>query len=633
MPFSDRPGACPTLHDFVLVGPGVKSRLLPSENIMLAFASAREAREYLPALYFGMPKLKPDKAREMLPIAEGSARRDVFSPWMRVVVAHLLLQAGDSRGSAALNNILQAEGGDFTEWISISSYLYDVGRQDLGDAAFDRGYRDLLQRGYDPRLTQSIYQRFALFASTRTRPLTLFDLPVDQVERIFRLGPYTEFGWIIWNEYASVLERRRQAGAQLWHARSQEARQYAPALLASAAARFDRVILLPLAVMPGVIIFIVVVSNRYTAQRRADLEAGRRKYAIPLFSNLTYWSRAERWALLLMAVLGWATMGVAGLDAAAFMRAFRAPITSQNGTYDGPIVRGHFQSLPASPERDLLLAMSYQQGGDSRRAEDLYRRLPQYAESWNNLGAILKRRTREQEAREAFQRALQIDPQLHEARLNLDGSTPDLWTELHKRYVPVRPMLAIARPQQLQAAYRGGSHWRPLAWSALRGPFWVANGGLVWMFVDMKIAVVTIVGYYFSQAFWVGSLFFALLMTFVLKQRPVGEKAAARHWIVNVAFPGTGRSWHIFGGLVLAAFLVCCLALLFFVMQHSPWLLSASQMWYLRWYARSLDMSVLNPSPLVFMLPALVLFAINFGMIRRARRKLKHRARQRVRGM
>src|SRR5512146_1431955 len=125
---SGGPGACPTLHDFVLVGPGIKVRLLPAENFSLAFASVREARDHLAALYFGLPRIKPERARGRLSVAEQTAQRDPFSPWVRVVLTHLLGQAGDPRAPESMAGIPQCSGGDFTEWLPISSYLYEAGR-------------------------------------------------------------------------------------------------------------------------------------------------------------------------------------------------------------------------------------------------------------------------------------------------------------------------------------------------------------------------------------------------------------------------------------------------------------------------------------------------------------------------
>ena len=112
------------------------------------------------------------------------------------------------------------------------------------------------------------------------------------------------------------------------------------------------------------------------------------------------------------------------------------PLSATSGTFAGAATIAHFEGLPKTAERDLLLAMAYQRDGQLEKAEALYRQLPQFPESWNNLGALLKDSGKQQEAQQAFERALQLDPNIAEAKLNLGNPPSDMWTESHKRYLP-----------------------------------------------------------------------------------------------------------------------------------------------------------------------------------------------------
>src|SRR5207302_10344597 len=115
-------------------------------------------------------------------------------------------------------------------------------------------------------------------------------------------------------------------------------------------------------------------------------------------------------------------------------------------------------------------ALSFQQSGDLDQAERLYRTLPAFPEAWNNLGVILENRGRHEDAKDAFSRALRLDPDLAEAQLN-DGRRPmNPWTDQYRELLPRRPMMAVAAQQRMFDALRGRSPAMSYV-TALRGPF------------------------------------------------------------------------------------------------------------------------------------------------------------------
>ena len=157
------------------------------------------------------------------------------------------------------------------------------------------------------------------------------------------------------------------------------------------------------------------------------------------------------------------------------------PVSIGGGSYAGPANIAALESrLRASPERNLMVALALQQDGQRDKAAGLYRTLPQFPESWNNLGVILKDTGKDDEARAAFERALQLDPGLAEAALNLGRPPSNFWTELHQKYVPDRPMLTPPRGERLERALMGGSPAR-LYLRALAGPF---SGGSTMSFLS-----------------------------------------------------------------------------------------------------------------------------------------------------
>lgn len=201
--------------------------------------------------------------------------------------------------------------------------------------------------------------------------------------------------------------------------------------------------------------------------------------------NIQYWSRRERFAFFGIVCMLWFGAGLVGLSVDGFFRHILYwRLGGQMGSLASPVTVRMFESewLTPSPYRDLLLGMAYQQHGESEKAERLYRGLPHFAESWNNLGVILKIQGKDKEARQAFEKALQLDPSLSEATLNLGSPPVDLWTELHQKYLSGQPMFCPPRMDHWRQAFMGGSNAR-IFLRALLGPFAVPDPAWTFGFV------------------------------------------------------------------------------------------------------------------------------------------------------
>jgi len=236
----------------------------------------------------------------------------------------------------------------------------------------------------------------------------------------------------------------------------------------------DQFVLILLAAALALVLHSLILYARYRPQRRLDLATQRKSGSFLRFFhflNSQYWSRRERLGFFTIVFVGWFTLGLAQQYADAILNMASMPVSIGGGSYAGPVniaaLKSHFY---ASSEQDLMLAIAYQQDGQRDQAQRLYRNLPQFAESWNNLGVILKNTGKDQEARAAFEKALQLDPKLAEAALNLGRPPSDFWTEQHQIYLPGRPMLTPPRGEQVDRALLGGSPVR-LCLRALGGPF------------------------------------------------------------------------------------------------------------------------------------------------------------------
>ncbi len=424
-------------------------------------------------------KVAPEEARKIIPELEEAVRRDPWSPWFGIILGKLLRDIGDPGAKQPFEKAVQVPTTDFTELLSISGYVERVGEHEIAKIAFERGYRDFWERGNDPRMIGALIGKLILYSPWLREELGK-DSPQHReiIERTYELVPYCEAAWLAWRRYADYLEENGSpAEARVWRARAAEAEVNSWVFADVAEHRralLDRSLLLILAALLAVIVYGLILRARYGPQRRLDLAAqkqpGKSRRRFSLF-HTHYWSRRERVAFFIIVFVAWYGTGLATQAVQTVLRVAAIPIQMAMGSFAGPVTAWHLETrLPATSDRDLLLAISYQQSGENEKAERLYRRLPQFAEGWNNLGVLLKNAGKDQEARQAFERGLELDPQLAEAALNLGQPPRTMWTEFHQKYLPGRAMLAPPLIARVRATFWGGS-WAKVCLRALAGPF------------------------------------------------------------------------------------------------------------------------------------------------------------------
>ena len=458
----------------------------PAGFLMLYEVPISESESLWPISLKGAPnsKLPFERAQQILPQVEEEVRRDPFTPWFGVALGKTLTDLGDPRAKKVYEEAIDSPGTDFSELFSISAYFDGLGERDLARAAFERGYRDFWTKGNDPRLFVVLIGRLVLYrlpAAKANDPDT--PLGREYIERMYRLMPYGEAAEFAWRLYADYWRAKGQNDeARLWQARFEDTRRNGGMNWWGSergTGSLDRTLLLIPAGILAVVAYWLVLFLRYLPARRLDKAAAQRlgqgRRGFILF-NTEYWSWAERLSFFVMVLVVWIAMGVGGQYLQFALRRASMPIGAGMGNLGGPATVNRLGTdwLPASPYRDLLLAFAYQQDGQPEKAEELYRRLPQFAESWNNLGVILRSDGRNQEAKQAFEKALELDPAQAEAALNLGRPPSTLWTEMHQKYLPGRLMLAPPRGLQWDRAFLGGSMVQMYA-RALLGPFSVQD--------------------------------------------------------------------------------------------------------------------------------------------------------------
>ncbi len=481
-----------------------------------------------------------DQAQQWLNEAQNSVMRDPLSPWLRIELAHIFRELGKTEETSQLIKAAVTDGpADYTELLRLSSALKADGRKDEAERAFERGYQSFWQAGNDPRLVSALLSRLSLHFNS-------------DVTQSYLLGPWTEAAEYAWSAESEFLERSgKHQEAATWRERADEARRNSLFPMNSTLASMFRpfMLLLPAAGTAALLYFLSLL--RYVPQRRmqarADRQQGvRRRFG---FFNIEYWSRKERFCFLTIAAIGWLGTGLFGAFLETILRYSTMPLSASMGTFAGPGTIYYFENeIPKSPERDLLVAMAYQHDGQPEKAEELYRQLPQFAESWNNLGVLLKSAGKNDEARAAFERAQQIAPQQEEAHVNLDNPPMDFWSKSHQQYLPGKALLAPPTREHFIKAV-GIGQWDRLAIDALEGPL----RGIPAILGPSPFGLNLRPPGPFVVVFLLTFGFFALtvLAALFVPVRDVTQPPPRLQPIVDYLVPGTAPEWRAWGGFVL----------------------------------------------------------------------------------
>jgi len=494
-----------------------------------------------------------------------TAGHDRLSPWLRLAQAKAYRIAGDPRANDELNAIAGQPNADFSELLSASACIATLDNADLAARVFHRAYADYLSRGFEPRLFSSVFVRLMLYSLPSAPNAYSGTAPNAGMEQFYRLSPYFEWSEVVWQINAETLRSSGHADdARVWQARADDARAHSLDLRLGVQRWIDRVLLVAAASLLASLALVVALFVKYLPQRRLAVAARARGTWIPrgfaLF-NLEYWSRRERAALFVAAAVLWCAVGFVNTYNDRLFALTRMPAPIGYGSLGGPIGQAYLRSLPASPERDLLLGISAQQSGDLHQAESLYRSLPQFAESWNNLGVILAATDRSAERTDAFRRALAIDPALAEASLNSGKPPSTYWTEMHRTFVPDKPMMAPpTRTQMARAILRATSPMEILP-HALRGPFAPASTPLAATLVPRRIYPILIFNVVelsqaaaelLSSVVVIATWLLALVVVFCPARevtQPSSRVFRAASWIV----PGLSPAWSWLAGPALIA--------------------------------------------------------------------------------
>lgn len=560
-------------------------------------------------------------AAAAVPIFEDLVRRDPNAPWLRVALGKLLRDAGDPRAGRAFADVLRAQSNDFTEWFRIAAMLeyMPIPERELASAAYDRAYTDFLARDRDPRLMDNLIARMILYSPYGPKPDAVPDADRRRhLERMYQLAPVVEGSEIAWAQYASSLNARGDTeAARIWRERAAIARRESLHLgNLDIQLTYDRLLLLALGSVLAALLLSATLYLKYRPQSQlAMMSATRQRRVMSMrFLNSDYWSRRERATFLVIAVTGWIAVGLS----LPYHRVVEKAVSQhiRVGEIGGPDeVEFLLRTVPESPERDLLAAIADHTTGELADAERGYRALSQFAVSWNNLGVILARTGRAEEAHRAFAHALQIEPRLAEATLNTGGAPQDLATEMHRKYVPGTPMIAVPGREHFLRAYLG-REWTGRYWRSLMGPVTAFPPYRPDMDIGGSQVRTTVTGLLVG-VFLALSLALWTVVPFRDVTLPPGRPARMLEFVL----PGVSHSWRWAGGPVLLAFSVLVLALVLDWAVGTPYMLARLlNLGFSRAFGLpSAAINDVNPSITAIAVTLGALYLANWVLIRRDR--------------
>lgn len=509
-----------------------KVQQAPPANQMYADASQSEV---IGSSFARDRVIKAADAEKALPERENAVRRDPLSPWLRIGLGRGYAILGRPESAQTIDEGIRIESAHYSELLDIANYLEEINQHEAAKLAFERGYAEFWRQGQDPRLVSAAL----VLGSVKASPAVQRELAT----RAFAMNPWADGAAQAWEVYGKWLTANGESkeGA-LWLERAKDAREngltisYDGRYSESLAASLVRTTLLA-----GAVFYTLVLYFHYRPQRRARLDAERAAGVSRAgFFNVEYWRRSERLAFLLLVAIAWLADGFAGAalrDSSSFslrylyqMRTGMLLAFNSIQTLDAPTNR--------NPERDLLLAIAYQRDRQPAEAEKLYRSLPQFAESWNNLGVLLKNSGESEESRSAFERALELKPEFPEAEWNLGRPARGEWVKAHERYVPDKAMMTVPSREQVLRAY--GVKGRLAYWtSILNGPL---NNSEVDNFNRPEGRL--------RSGFLIFLAAGALILIFV-RPREVQVAPPKYQVILELLFPGTARIWGALGGILL----------------------------------------------------------------------------------
>jgi len=379
------------------------------------------------------------------------AERDVTNPWLHYWRGRCLAELGRAdEATAAYHAALALDTAYDNELLGMALLLDEVSEA-LGQQAFERGMRFLLERGFEPETNLSLLNVVVSYGQPE-RPLDpVQDLPRlnRQGERMLDLAPNAEGVAFL---YQGLAEANRAAGqaeeSAKWEARAREAlpfRSWGGRVAAFTGAAFNLFLACALA---GLLCLFVRGLYRWGQRRGAR--------GLARWNPFSAWGRGEIVGLLIViGVFLWASAHLVR-GTAAVVHVAGLPLGTVAGNPGHPAGVEYLAGWQGTPGGDFVYALALQKAGELERSAALYERLGT-ARATNNLGVIRWTQGRQDDARRLFERALASEPALAEAAFNLGRPADSARVARARQYGLAPPLSALPTLDMWDEAFVGKS--------------------------------------------------------------------------------------------------------------------------------------------------------------------------------
>lgn len=479
---------------------------------------------------------------------------DPTNPWFAYYRGVNLNQAGRiEEAMTAFRSALDGETAYDFELLPMANLL-DAISPELGDEAYKRGLRFLLVHGYEPEMVSSL-----LGVATHLGRFNALNLDPDGDlnrwqtlgERLWDFAPRAEWAS---GMYQALASRQQAAGhdavADLWRERADATLPYRHFGFGNRFADLTgkAIQLMVAAWLAAVASFLVKFLTTFTHLQATP--AGQR------WNPFNVWTRGEIAGFLLVLTILVGSWYVAGRGITFIANTAALPLTCVTGNTGHPESVAHFAGHANTDGGRFVFALALQKAGDTARAEEIYRTLD-HPRALNNVGVILYREGRTDEANALFQEALKRDPDLAEAAFNLGHTVSHPRTHRAVHYQIPGPLLAMASLD--------------LWGQALSGPFRISSvlNAFDHAFSLSRVEAsppVHTAGFSLSHLnIWILALLSAAAIAGILSRRPLDLVQPSWNirrpaFVLHLVIPGTARKLHMVGPPVLALFVFSLMA-------------------------------------------------------------------------
>lgn len=357
---------------------------------------------------------------------------------------------------------LEVSGLCFFDYFQLSTFFEYMGKTDLADISYDRGMSDFFGRQYTPEQLTSL-QSFLNYSNWLVPTIEKLKKENNSrrllilVDRFQNLSPLKEGNFNILSGVSNYLVGKGQLQeSRAWQSKVEDSKGFLfPSDYSFIIADLSLNFLL--ASIISFMVFLIILIIRVVYEFLEDSKHN--KIYLKEILRRRYISKRTIYSFVLLYAFAVIALGLCNNTIASISNILKEPPTINSGTWGNYATIKYFsKEIGKTQEKDFFLALSNQQIKDYQTAITLYEKIDT-SEAHNNLGVVYIKQGKKTLAIDEFNRALEIEKDMTEAKYNLalldktkesgEGSK----VELMKKYAPNLPMISLPPDKYYKKAF------------------------------------------------------------------------------------------------------------------------------------------------------------------------------------